>query len=285
MLDDELAVQRPRQGECGVRAGRRGRHEDAAVRERFELRDPVVLATRRAEEHARTAQQRAVGIGLQAPHDANAGRVELHLGTRHDQLLALAVRAPRIEHLIETLLVRVRGVRDGRDVAQPRGRTRGLDRDRDHHRIGVRLWRLRERAGIPRHEQRRGGEPATFERSLPEAMAAGAVGRGRRVVADRARSRPQQRGGDRVVEDRLRLVLGDAGDRGGASRARPGEIRQRERAHLARWLRGGHRHVRAGTAQRAGELLHVGAQPAGRAEGHDEDVGRGHRCVASSRIR
>ena len=210
------------------------------------------------------------------------------------------MRLPPGQHVIEALLLRVRRVGDRGDVArrrrgpaEPRDR-RGrraersailtVDGDRNDERLRVPRRRLGERARRDGDEQRGGGEPAALERPLPEAVAAGPVRRGRRVVADRPGARPQQRGRDRVVEDRPRRVLGDARDGGGSRRASPREIGQHERAHLARGLRGGHRDVRAGAAQRARELLHVGAQPRRRTERDDEDVGRGHPCLASSRI-
>ena len=190
-------------GSAAYGPGAARRDEHAAVGERLELGEAVVLAPRRADEDARAAQQRAVLVGLQASGDAHAGRVEAQVGAGDDELLVLAARArPRPQDEVEALLVRVGGVRDRGDVALGGGRARRLDGDRHDDGVGVRARRLGERARVLRHEQRRGRSRRRSSGRCQTPWRPGRLAAAGRVVADRARSRPQQRGRDRRVERR-----------------------------------------------------------------------------------
>ncbi len=185
------------------------RDELAAVGERLELGDPVVLAARRAHEHARAPQQRPVVLRRAARRrrarlgsPARAGRrarARSPPTPRHDELLAPSPaararhRAPRREHAVETLLARVGGVRDRRDVALataaqagPRARPRPARRA-PRAPSARRGRRLAQRPLAPRQQQRRLAQAAALERALPEPVASGPVAGGRRVEADRAR--------------------------------------------------------------------------------------------------
>ena len=186
-------------------------------------------------------------------------------------------RAPGGDHAVEALLLGIRAVGQGGEVARPAA---GGRRRRDRHGTtiasGARRRRLGQAALAPRHEQRRGGEPAALDGPLPDAVARGAVARGGGVEADRARlaataARPwwSSRGARAA-----RCSRSAAARRAG--RRRPGEVDPRQRAPLAPrgTRRDGDRGARA--AHRAGELRVGLAQPDGPAEGDEEDVDGGH---------
>jgi hypothetical protein len=94
--------------------------------------------------------------------------------------------------------------------------------------------RFGQRALAQRHEQRRGREAAALDRALPEPVTAGPVGGRGGVEADRARLGPEQRGGRRGVDDRARAGFAQRSARRAPRRQRPREVRERERARLAR---------------------------------------------------
>ncbi len=82
----ELAGDRQRR----VGAGRRGGDEQAAVGERLELGDPVVLAAGRADEHARAAQQRPVLAARKHPAQTHTLLGQLDSGPLAELLRRLA---------------------------------------------------------------------------------------------------------------------------------------------------------------------------------------------------
>ena len=81
----------PRERRGGVGAGRRRRDEPAAVRERLQLRQTVVLTAGCADEHARSAQQGAKHGG-QAPRHPHTLLLHRQARAGEHQLL---LRAPR----------------------------------------------------------------------------------------------------------------------------------------------------------------------------------------------
>ncbi len=72
ILADEARVELAGDRQRRVGPGRGGGHEQAAVGQRLELGDAVVLAARRAHEHAGPAHQRAVVLSGEHAHDAHA---------------------------------------------------------------------------------------------------------------------------------------------------------------------------------------------------------------------
>ena len=75
ILADEPRVERAGDRQRRVGAGRGRGDEQAAVGERLELGDAVVLAAGRADEHARAAQQRAVLVaGASGPSTRTPSR-------------------------------------------------------------------------------------------------------------------------------------------------------------------------------------------------------------------
>ena len=121
-------------------------------------------------------------------------------------------------------------------------------------------------------EQRRVAQTRTLERTLPQPVATATVGGGEDVEVDRARARPEQRGGDRAVDDRAGAVLAQGADSRHAGGARPDEVGEHQRAHLARADGARQRDARAGALQRAAQLLIGGAQSAGRAQRDDQHI-------------
>ena len=73
-------------------------------------------------------------------------------------------------------------------------RPRRRDGHRHDQRLGVRRRRLVEPARAPRQQQRRRSEPSRLDAPLPDPVATRAIAGSRRVEADRARHRRQQRG-------------------------------------------------------------------------------------------
>ena len=96
-------------------APRRDQH--AAVRERLELRDAVVLPARRGDEHARAAQQRPVLRG--GDHARRTARPLVAAASPATTSVSPVAprRPPRREHAVEALLLRVRAVGDRGEVA------------------------------------------------------------------------------------------------------------------------------------------------------------------------
>ena len=82
-------------GSAAYGPGAGGRHEQAAVGQRLELGDAVVLAARRGHEDARAAQQGAVGRrAASAPGDAHARPRGARVGAGDDELLARRAAPP-----------------------------------------------------------------------------------------------------------------------------------------------------------------------------------------------
>ena len=143
VLAHQSRVERARDRQRHVGAGRGRRDEQAAVGERLELGDPVVLAPRGAHEHARATYERAVLREGSAPDDrtpssapspcpAWSSRSETPATTssRARPRAAPTHAPPRCEHAIEALLGRVGRICDRGDVPPRLGRPRRLDRHR-----------------------------------------------------------------------------------------------------------------------------------------------------------
>ncbi len=279
---DEPRVELARERQRRVRAGRGGGHELAAVGERLELRDPVVLAPRRADEDARAAQERPVVGAREHPREADPARPPRPARFARRQpsssrpattssspscRAASHAASTRSSPFFSGLAPYVIAVMS-RSPAAPLGSTGTGTIDR----VAVRLRRLGQPALAPRHQQPRVAEAPLLHRPLPDAVPSRAVARGRRVEADRARVGRQQRRGRRRVQDRPRVVLVDRLGRRRPRRARPGELEQRVGPPLARALRGGGDDLRAGAAQRLRQLLVRLPQPRGPAQRHQQDV-------------
>ena len=220
ILADQPRVEPAGEVERGVRArGGRG-HEHAAVGQRLERRDPVVLAARRGDEHARAPQQRSVLLGRQPPGHLDAvDRVDLIDPGDQQRLAVAAGLRPGTQDVIQALLLGVAGVGHREHVAlgdRRPGRIYGRWHVYDALRCGG--LQPRERPLAHREHERGLGEAPALDHALPDPVASGAVLGRERVEPDRAGPRPQQRGGHRAVDDRLRLVLRD---RAAASRAAP----------------------------------------------------------------
>ena len=285
---DQPRVDRARERERGVGDHGLAGDEHGAVGERLELGDAVLLAARRGDVDAGAAEQRAVLAAVERAHHAHPLARGQIGDPGEDQLLAVAARRrPRGEHAVEALLVGVGDVGDRGDVASA-GRAQragGLDHDRHDDRAGVARRRTRQRVLADRQQQRRAREHGALARALPDAVAARPVLHAERVEADRAGGGREQRRGDRRVDDRARLLARDRSEGRDARRARPHQVGQRERAHLA-WRRGGGEHdLRAGAPQARGELGVGCAQADGRAERDDQDVRHGATTAAASRGR
>ena len=95
VVGDEALVERARDRQRGVRARRRRRDEQAAVGQRLELGDPVVLAPGRAHEDARAPQQRAVLRPRQHAREAHALDRPRRRGRPRAAPRPAAARSPR----------------------------------------------------------------------------------------------------------------------------------------------------------------------------------------------
>ena len=266
-----------RERQRDVRPAAAGRDELAAVGQRLELGEAVVLVERRGDEHARAAQQRAVLGGGSRPANRTPGGAA-PAGRSRPQITSSSPsrRAPAhaVEDAVEALLARVGGVGDRGDVTLVGGP--GIARlDRHRHDDRRRAAAADRAARSPRSERaasrQRSRRP--FERPLPDPVAPRPVGHRERVEADRPRPRPQQRGGGRRVDDR-RAVRGARSRRPPRARAARAHSRSVSASvRTWRWRAAATTStVAPARAQRVGELSVERPQPGRRAERHDQHV-------------
>ena len=172
--------------------------EQAAVGQRLELRDPVVLPPRRADEHPRPPQQRPVVARGSIPAKrtpratpeapASPARQPASSRPADHELLALAPRRlPGGEHAVEALLLRVRAVGDRGDVALARAGPEGSTGTGHDDRVRVR--RAAPRPARPRSTARAAARRATGGARPGAARSRGGPG-GCRRPGRRSGSRP-----------------------------------------------------------------------------------------------
>ena len=297
---DEPRVELPRERQRRVRP-RRGRgDEQAPVGERLELRDPVVLPPRRADEHPRAPQQRPVLGAREHPREADpVGRFRSAVAPspaasrprRGRPPRAPRPRAARASHAAST---RSRPFFSGFApyVIAAMSRSRGGPARLDRHRHDDRVARAAcgASASPPSLHGTSSGasrQPPPLDRPLPDPVAARAVAGGRGVEADRARARAPA--APRWSTSR--------GPRAGGARAiasaapRPAPRAPRRARSARRCATRAAAPPRASTTVGArppqrGRQLRVGlAQPGGAAEGDQQDVGACHRRLAAGTSR
>ena len=260
------------------RARRRASSRAAAVGERLELGDAVVLAPRRGHEHARAAQQRAVLAGRERPGGADARARAARARCRSTTSSSPSRRAAA--HAASTrsrpFLSRVGGVGDGGDVALgrrrgPEGSTGIGDDDRGRVRRG-------DSASVP----------GAWGRAAAPRAGAGARAGAARARGGRGGWRPRARrsGSRRAAATAAPPSSSSRRRRAGAcsaiprrAAARAARAQTRSVSASVRTSRGGRRRdhgdARAGALERRRELGVGGAQAGRRAERDEEDLGHG----------
>ena len=203
----ELAGQPQRR----VGARRRRGDEHGPVGQRLELGDPEVLAPRGGDEDPRAPQQRAELVGGHAAGEAHARDVGGALDPGdHQRLLAPAGTPPGLQQEVEPPLHRIGGVGHDVDVALTAAGRPELCTATGTTTLSGRAPAASGASESRRHRQhqRRPGQPPSLDDPLPHPVAPGAVLGRDRVQPDRPGLRPQQRGGDRAVDDQPRVDTG-----------------------------------------------------------------------------
>ena len=250
-----------RERERRIRSGRRRGDEPAAVGERLERADPVVLVARRGDEEPRAAEQRAV-LGRREPARRAAPRRCVPAGSMPVTISVLARRGG-------PATTDRGGSRAGASPDRRRRRSRAMSRSASARAVrrarpaSGRATTGGARSAAPARASARSStstsgasrEPPALDRPLPDAVAPGPVLGRERVEPDRSRARPQQRGGDRAVDDRPRAR---ASDRPPAVAARAARAWTRSVSAKVRTWRTGPAWTscggRPGAAERGGQL-------------------------------